>query len=159
MSNGTGNTINQVLTNSSNQIQTLTYSVTPITNGCSGPSLTSTVQVNPIPDLTISPISSSICSGETTAISLTSSVANASFSYIPTNSLAIIGEQAGSTNNITQLLSNSSSQLQNVVYAVTSTANGCSSNSSNIIVNVNPLPIVSAGNDTSLCGPSLFTLN
>ncbi|MBP6090323.1 MAG: gliding motility-associated C-terminal domain-containing protein [Crocinitomicaceae bacterium] len=154
-SNGTGSTISQTLINTATTAQSITYSVTPSLNGCTGTPISATVQVNPIPVLTISPTSDTICSGETTAISFTSSVLNTTFSYTPTNTLPIIGEQAGIGNTLTQQLSNTSAQLQNVQYTVTPTAASCSGSSSNVTIYVNPVATVTASlvsNDTICSG-------
>jgi gliding motility-associated-like protein len=154
-SNGIGSTISQTLVNSATTAQSITYSVTPSLNGCVGLPVTASVQVNPIPVVTISPTSDTICSGETTAIALTSSVLNTTFNFVPTNTLPIIGEQAGSGNNITQQLSNSSTQLQNVVYTVTPSAAACLGSSSTATIYVNPVSMVAAtlvSNDTICSG-------
>lgn len=160
-SNGIGSTISQTLVNSTTTAQSITYSVTPSLNGCVGLPVTASVQVNPIPVVTISPTSDTICSGETTAIALTSSVLNTTFNFVPTNTLPIIGEQAGSGNNITQQLTNSSPQLQNVVYTVTPSAASCIGSSSTVTVYVNPVTTVTAtlvSNDT-ICSDENAIIN
>jgi gliding motility-associated-like protein len=117
------------------------------------------VEVKPIPTMTINLIDDTICSATALNAILSSNIPLTTFNWSFSSNASISGMSNGTGNTINQVLTNSSNQIQTLTYSVTSTANGCSSNSSNIIVNVNPLPIVSAGNDTSLCGPSLFTLN
>ena len=65
-SNGTGNTINQYLTNNSATTGTVVYTVSAVGNGCSGFSDKDvTVMVHPSPSAVITPSSSTnICLGE-----------------------------------------------------------------------------------------------
>lgn len=52
-SNGTGNTIEQTLTYTENTTGTVTYTITPIKNGCEGMSETVTVTVNPLQNIVL----------------------------------------------------------------------------------------------------------
>lgn len=160
-SNGSGSTISQLLENTDTIAQSILYIITPSLNGCVGLPDTATVQVNPIPVLTISPTSDTICSGETTAISFTSSVANTNFSYTPTNTLPITGEQAGSGNALTQQLSNITDQLQNVVYTVMPTAALCTGSSSTVTIYVNPVTTVTValGSNDTICSGENAIIN
>lgn len=52
-SNGTGNTIAQTLTYAGNTSGTVTYTITPIKNGCEGMSETLTITVNPLQNIVL----------------------------------------------------------------------------------------------------------
>jgi len=86
---GTGNLPVMQITNSSNAVQTVTYTVTPTSNGCSGPAVTYTITVNPIPQVTLSQ-NQTVCGGvATVASSFVNSVAGGSFTYALQNPNAV----------------------------------------------------------------------
>ena len=62
--NGTTDVIpSQILSTTATTIGTVTYSITPSVNGCTGPIATYVVNVNPAPVITTQPVSSSVCVG------------------------------------------------------------------------------------------------
>ncbi|MFM7726715.1 MAG: PKD-like domain-containing protein, partial [Flavobacteriales bacterium] len=77
-SNGSGTSIAQTLTNTGTTAGTVQYSVTPSLNGCTGPTVNSTVTVQVIP--TASTNTSSLCAGTSAAFSVTATP-GASLSY------------------------------------------------------------------------------
>ena len=133
-------TISQTLTNSTNQIQTATYSVSSIlTNGCTGGNFTAVITVNPLPIVTINTTSSAVCAGD--AVTLTGSGAQSytwnrgvlnAISFVPSSTLS---------------------------YTVTATdINGCVNTASQTVV-VNPHPIVTVTNNiVSRCGEGAIVL-
>jgi hypothetical protein len=67
---GTGNTISQVLTNSTLALGTVTYTITPSGNGCTGSDLVYSVTVNNTPAVTFSPFGGPYCIGNSTPVSM-----------------------------------------------------------------------------------------
>ncbi len=67
---GTGNSIAQVLSNSSGASGTVTYVVTPSAHGCTGSSVNVPVTVNPTPAVTFNSFGGPYCISQTTPISL-----------------------------------------------------------------------------------------
>jgi gliding motility-associated-like protein len=137
---GNGSVINgQTLTNSSNVSGTVTYTITPTANGCTGITSTVTITVNPIPTVVITSTPSSVCSGGTTNVALTSNVATAGFTYTSSSPAVVTGASNGFGSLINQTLTSTSSVAETVTYTITASANGCSSNSV-ATVTVNPIP-------------------
>src|SRR5574343_546384 len=137
-SNGTGSSIDQVLTTSNPSVGgNVVYTITPSLNGCTGASVTVQIDVKPRPEFfgTISPIT--ICSGETTNINLSASIPGTDFEWIvvATN---VSGASDGTGSNIGQTLT--SVLGGTVVYSVVPVLNGCYGSPIDITVNVNPLP-------------------
>ncbi len=158
---GCGNTISQVLTNTSNTTAgVVRYTVTPTApNGCVGNSFTVDVTVNPKP--VGSGSNQTICSGATTSVNLNSTIAGTTYTWTA-------AQQSGATitgfsncaaacgTTIAQTLTNTSSSAPGVVrYTVTPTsANGCSGNTFIVDVTVNPKPVGSASPETICSGAS-----
>lgn len=158
-SDGSGNSISQTLTNSTNAPGTVTYTITPTAFGCSGNPVVVIVTVNPIPAVTNALLSSSVCSGTTTNIALTSDVAGTQFNYVVTSSIGVTGSASGTGTNISQTLVNTTNLIQKVTYNITPLANGCSGTAVDYAVTVYPTatlttsPLVStfcSGNTTNI---------
>jgi uncharacterized protein (TIGR02145 family) len=132
------------LTNSGFNIETVTYTVTPHANNCAGDPVSFVVTVFPLADVYFTPPSQTLCSGFTSNIQLLSHVTGASFSWTATGSSPnVSGFSGGSGNLIQQTLHNSSYSIENVNYAVTPVANGCTGTLNHVIITVDPLPVVS----------------
>ena len=161
---GSGNSINQILTNPSNSTAgTVQYIVTPsATSGsCQGSPFIITVTVHPRPVVTNS-AGIRICSGSNTNLTLTSSTPS-TFSWIRgTITGGITGASDGSGNTISQVLSNPSNATSGTVeYIVTATSisGGCISSPFTITVTVDPIPSVNASSDpTAVCPGVQFDL-
>ncbi|HLG34502.1 MAG TPA: PKD domain-containing protein [Bacteroidia bacterium] len=139
LSSSTGSSV------TANPSSTTTYTVTGNLLGCTA-TAQSTVIVNPLPVVTVSP-NSSICSGD--SVVLTAGGAN-TYTWSPANELNIA---TGA-----MVVSHASAQI---TYTVTGTTNGCSS-TAQVTVTVNPLPAVTFSPDNSSgCSPLLvqFTDN
>ena len=140
---GTGPIISQILTvvtTSGNAV----YSIVPNVNGCPGNPIAVSVTVNPIPIVTINPVlGQTICSGETTAIALSSSVTNTTYTWtaIP-NNVNGSGPGIGTTiaQSLTTLPTTSTPTLGTVTYTITPVSNGCIGASGSVLVNVKPTP-------------------
>jgi len=98
-----------------------------------------TVTINPLPDVTATPSSQTICSGSATGITLTSNISGTTFAWTVTQS-GVIGATAGSGSSIAQTLTNSGTTAGTVTYTITPTASSCAGTSTNVVITVNPLP-------------------
>lgn len=141
---GTGNII-ETISNSGSTPETVTYSIIPTVNGCSPANPTQyTVTIYPLPDVMISSTTPSICSGQTTNILLSSSVAGATLDWTTVaSSPDLSGYSPSGSGDIFETISNSGSSPATVTYTITATANGCSSPSPAVyVVTVHPIPDV-----------------
>jgi len=137
---------------------TIKYTYTDI-HGCINKD-TSLLIVNPKPGLTITPSSLQICSGTTTALSLTSNVSGTTFTWTATGSSGnVTGFSGGTGAAIAQTLSNSGTSIETVTYLVTALANSCTSDVGHVVVTVYPVPIINppAGPIVS-CSGTLVTI-
>ena len=141
--NGTGLSIVQTLTNAGFIPEQVQYQVAATANGCTGAVTPFTVTVFPVPDVNFTPNGQSFCSGNTTSIGLGSNVAGATFTWTAAGSgPSLSGYAPGSGNMIQQTLFNSGPYPEWATYLVNPTANGCPGTAGNVIVTVNPLPVV-----------------
>jgi gliding motility-associated-like protein len=149
-SNGTGNSIAQVLTATSNNIGEAVYSVTPTVGGCPGTPTLVTVRVNQIPVVTANAAVTTICSSSTTNIVLTSSIAGTTFSWT-VNQTGTFGATPGNGATISQTLTTVNSTQGTVVYSITPTFNGCSGVPITVPIIVNPTPEVFGSAAATIC--------
>ncbi|MCL9769294.1 T9SS type B sorting domain-containing protein [Flavobacterium sp. HXWNR69] len=105
-------------------------------------STSSTVTVTPIPDAIANPSPQTICSGTTTGINLTSSVAGTTFNWTVVSQTNVTGATAGSGTVISDTLTATTASNGVVVYSVTPIANGCPGTPITVQAIVTPLPIV-----------------
>jgi gliding motility-associated-like protein len=105
---------------------TTNYSLVYTLNGCSSPSASATVSVNPIPQLTIN--NGTICEGDSVILTANPNLPGGTILWTPN------GE---TTNSITANPSVTST------YSAVYTLNGCPSSSFSTNVTVNPIPVVS----------------
>ncbi|MCE2685925.1 MAG: gliding motility-associated C-terminal domain-containing protein [Cryomorphaceae bacterium] len=154
-------TISQTLTNTSNTVQTVVYTVTPISGTCSGATFTVTVTVNPTPTVTAQ--AATICSGNVFSVA----PLNGSGNIVPTGTTyswsapaaitGISGLAAGTAQTtIGGTLTNSTAAPINVTYVVTPTSGSCVGASFNVVVTVNPRPAITNMTAT-ICSGSAFT--
>jgi uncharacterized protein (TIGR02145 family) len=115
------------------------YSVTVTnSNGCIG-SDTVHLSTTPVPSITNNPLSKSICTGESTNISLTSNVPGTTFNWTATlTSGNISGFSADSGLVINQVLVNPLSTAGIVTYHITPKVGSCSGATVDFPVTVNP---------------------
>ena len=140
---GSGVIIADHLINTGFNIETVTYAVLPTLNGCNGSIADYIVTVYPVADVMFTPNGQTLCSGVTTGIALSSHVAGTTFSWTATGSSGnITGFGVGSGNTISQTLTNSGFAVETATYSVIPTANGCPGASNNVVITVNPLPVV-----------------
>lgn len=126
-----------------NPYTTTTYTVTATNGGCTESAIV-TVTVNPLPNLTVSPSSPTICQGG--SVTLT---ANGAFTYSWTPAIGLSNTSGATV---------TASPESTTSYFVTGTdMNGCS-NTANVTVFVSPLPAVNASPDTMICQGENITL-
>ena len=149
-SNGTGSSIAQILTATSNNVGEAVYSVTPANVGCPGTPILVTIRVNPIPVATANVAVTTICSSSTTDITLTSSIAGTTFSWSVIQT-GIFGAIPGSGAAIAQMLTTVNSAQGTVFYTITPTFNGCSGVPITVPITVNPTPEVFGSASATIC--------
>jgi len=144
-------TIKGTLINPTNDVQTATYTITPKSGTCTGPSFTAVVTVNPSPKVQFSAANQTVCSGsDTLPITLsTLTTGNVTFNWTATIPAGITGATASGTGTITtQTLINLSSNPLTVIYTATATFenNGisCSGQPLDYKITVNPAIITSS---------------
>ena len=136
-------TLNQTLVNSGFAIETVTYHITPRANGCNGIVYNYTVTVYPTADVYFTPPSQTLCSTQTTSIQILSHVAGATFMWTATpSSINLSGFANGSGNLISQTITNSGNTIETVTYHATPTANSCVGTPADVVVTMNPTPVV-----------------
>jgi gliding motility-associated-like protein len=116
-----------------NPLITTTYTVTGTTNGCTAEN-TITVNVNTALSVTVSPSSTVICTGSSTQLSASGA---STYSWSPSAGLST---SIGS--NVT------ANPVVTTVYTVTGITGGCSG-TSDVMVTVNPNPVVTVTPDSS----------
>lgn len=139
--------LNQTLTNSGFNLETVTYSIIPRANSCNGPAANYTVTVYPVADVYFSPASQAICPGQTTNITNNSHVLGSSYTWTAAGSSGnVSGYSNGNGALIQQTLDNTSYNNETVTYTVLPTANGCVGTSSNVVATVHPNPFTTFTN-------------
>lgn len=134
-----------------------TYTFTPTAGQCAVP-VTTTVTVNPIPAVTITPATQTICSGAATNLALTSSVGGSQFGWTVAQTGAT-GAAAGNGTAITQSLTTTALAAGNVIYTIIPSANGCSGNAATATVTVNPVPAATATPTTqTICSATVTSV-
>ncbi|WP_445905228.1 PKD-like domain-containing protein [Flavobacterium sp.] len=156
------NTISQTLTNTTTEVATIEYIVTPISGACAGIPFTITVTVNPTPT-TLGLTNQTYCNAiPTNEIVLNNSVSGTTYAW--TNSNTAIGLAASGTGNIPVFTpTNNGTAPITATISVIATANGCSRVAETFTITVNPSPAVnfSPANQTICSGESsaLVTLS
>ncbi|SFC03860.1 zinc-dependent metalloproteinase lipoprotein, BF0631 family [Flexibacter flexilis DSM 6793] len=127
-----------------------TYSLTVTTNGCTSTASTVAITVKPLPTVTASTTTASICAGGTIQLN-GSTVANASYAWTGPNGFSSTSQNPSISNATTAAAGN---------YALTVTVNGCTSAVSSVDVMVNAKPTASASSTTTIaCAGTTLQLN
>jgi hypothetical protein len=124
---GTGTSIAQTLTSTNTTPTTVSYVISITANGCTIPTQTVNVVVNPTPQVTITNNDDSLCSGETSNIALSSTVAGTVFNWVVTAG-GTTGALNGNGASIAQVLTNNTNAPITVTYAVTPSFHKCRCN-------------------------------
>jgi gliding motility-associated-like protein len=147
---GNGNTINQTLTTTGNNLGQVVYNVTPVVGSCIGLPKMITINVSPVPNVIENTVKKTLCSGETTSIDLSSAIVGTTFSWT-VNANGVTGATAGTGNEITQLLSNSGFVPRTVDYTITPSINSCVGVPVVVTITVNPLPEILGTPPGTIC--------
>jgi len=143
-SGGTGSMISQIIYNSGTTVDTVYYTVTPTATGCPGNSRVFRVAVKPVPNLSNTPLTTSICSGQVLNLPLQSNVLGTTFTWSCTQTSGNISgysPNAGpGTTAINQTLTLSGVVKDSVIYHLTPQANNCDGSVTDYKVIVNPVP-------------------
>jgi len=112
------------------------------------------------PNVTNTPLTQTICSGNsTTLVALTSDVAGTTFSWTATASAGVTGFSTNGTGPIPiQRITNSGAAMGMVVYVITPVSAGCQGPVTNYTVFVNPKPVITDASLTqTICSGSSTT--
>jgi hypothetical protein len=153
--------INNIIISNSTSAQNVVYTITPTSTigNCVGVAQTLTVTVNPAPSMTnVNTVN--VCSGSAVSLSLTSNVAS-TYTWVATNNTQVTGESTvGVTSNtISDILTSSTSAVQNVTYTVTPNSSSGTCSGSTQTVTVSVIPNVTLSNLTTESVCSGTTLN
>ncbi len=151
---GSGTSISQVLTATSNTTGTAVYQITPTKGSCNGTPLNVTATVKPVPTGSVSPSSSSIFSGNATSILISNpnNISGTTFSWTTTNS-GVSGASNGSGSSIAQTLNGAGT----ATYTITPSANGCNGQTVTSNVTVNASPTITASQPRIVMEPVTLT--
>lgn len=138
------NFISGNLTNTVNTITTATYIVTPVTGSCTG--LTFTLQVELKPRAIISPMSATICSGQTFEVTpanpangIVPDLTNYTWTTPTGNAVVGLIAQTTAVSSISGTLTNTSNIARTATYLVTPISGDCSGSVFSVTVWVNPV--------------------
>jgi gliding motility-associated-like protein len=121
-----------------------THTITYTTTGVCGTSVTTSIVVNALPVITVTPAAPSICLGSSVGLSASGAT---SYTWSPA-----IGLSSTTGSNVT------ANPTATTTYTVTGTTNGCTS-SQNVVVTVNPLPVITINpNNPTICNGQSVTL-
>lgn len=149
---GYGDINETIINNTSNPI-TVKYAFTLSSNGCTNLNKqTVFVVVNPIPKINSTTSPASICSGATFNYSATSNTINVLFDWERSYVTGINEALSIGSGNISEILTNKTSNVLLVPYIYTLSANGCS-NSETVFATVNPV-LVSPDISATICSGS-----
>lgn len=122
------------------------------TVGCTSvPPTIHTVTVNPEGTISADPLTSLICSGETTSIALESNLSAATFTWTVVAPNTIIGEANGAGIGINQVLTNNGNSIQTAVYTVSIGNVACPGPDVIVTVAVQPLITINQNADITVC--------
>jgi hypothetical protein len=157
---GGGNVISQLLT-STDGITTgsVTYSVTPSANACSGSAILVTATVKPVPVITntATQLQRTICSGTSLNFTPTSSVAGTTYTWTSVVSGPLTGVSASGSGAITNTPVNTGSVVGTIIYHIIPSVGGCDGAPKDYTVTVNPVPSAN-GSNLTLCSGQTATI-
>ncbi|NBX79070.1 MAG: hypothetical protein EBQ94_01625, partial [Flavobacteriales bacterium] len=153
--------ISGTLVNSLNTPRTVVYSVTPTSGTCPGAAFNVTVTLNPVP--AISDMTANACSTSAftaTPTNGTNGIVPSGTTYTwaaPTPAITGGSAQAVGQTSISQTLTNSTTTSTTATYTVTPTSGTCVGSTFQLVVTVNPRPIVT-NRTATICSGGTFTV-
>lgn len=139
----------QTILNLTNQVEYLTYNVTPTNGNCSGQPFTISLSINPTPFLSSQAVT--ICSGTSFTLPINN---NPPQNVIPTgttyswpmpisNPIGMVSGGSAGVNQtlITQTLQNSSVNQATLTYSITPLSGSCQGSPFSVSITVNPAPV------------------
>jgi gliding motility-associated-like protein len=150
---GNPNKIQEKIVSTAHGAGTATYSVVPTANGCVGNPYIITVTVNPLPDVFVSDLAPSICSGDATSIIMNGQVTGTSFIWTPVDNNTLGSSGGNGASPLTQTLTTSPLPyvFGTTTYSIIPTANGCFGLPLTVTVTVNPIPNYTATTTPTVC--------
>lgn len=147
------------LTNTTNNVQIVNFTITPTANGCDGIPIVVTATINPTPNVVAAPASQNICSGFAISdIALTGNVTGTTFNWIRNNTSNVTGISNSGSGNISGTLINNTSVNQTVTFTIIPTANSCNGSSTTATVVVYPTPTAATvTNSQTICSGNTIT--
>ncbi|HLO45553.1 MAG TPA: PKD-like domain-containing protein, partial [Leadbetterella sp.] len=156
--------ITQTLTNTGTTSGVVTYTVTPVANGCNGTPFTFEITVQPAIIIT-NPGPQTICSGTAFSRTPTSNISGTIYTWTAAITTApTSGTITGFANNavasaapISQTLTNSGTTNGVVTYTVTPVANGCNGTPFTIAITVQPTIVITNPGPQTICSGTAFS--
>jgi gliding motility-associated-like protein len=153
--------ISQLLVNQTLNAAITRYTVTPTAGSCVGATFSIDVTINPSATIANQTMAA-VCSGSTFTYTPSNVPAGTVYTWSnpvlnPQNSLTGAGAEAVSKPSISQTLSSTNNLVNNAVYTVSPSTNGCSGASFILTVPVNPVPVINNMRDTICTGSSFST--
>ncbi|MBX7125560.1 MAG: hypothetical protein K1X47_07695, partial [Cyclobacteriaceae bacterium] len=154
--------LTDVLTNTTGANITVTYTITPTSAaGCAGTARTVTITVQPAPVI-VAGQTKTICSGDNVNFEILMSPLNlpagTTFTWAdpdgagPATAKTNLAMGVAGTKHITDVLTNTTGAPFNVTYVVTPTSGaGCVGATQNVVITVNPAPVITAGQTKTIC--------
>lgn len=144
--------------------QNATFTITPAIGTCPGVTSAYLIHINPIPDLSISPlVHPAICSGSATNFTLLSQVASPSYLWSATAAPDILPSTLTNQvdNPVQRTFTNSGNIVEQVNFSITVSASGCTSNSYSYNIPVNPVPntVLGSTSQTICSGSTTSSVN
>lgn len=153
-SSGTG-AVSEILTNNTPNPIDVRYNYRITANNCSFDQVV-TVRLNPIPVLNSTLTPNGICSGSSFIYNPTSLTSGVVFTWERRTINGISNPPTTGTGNINEVLTNTTTEPIDVVYAITLAANGCSF-TQNVTVRVSPIPtLTSSLKPADICSETAF---
>ncbi len=142
-SSGTGDITGALTKTSGLTTTTVTFTITPKLNGCSGNTVTSTVAVSPSSvAVTGTPSSQTICSGSAiTTIVPSGGNGSTTYTWTRDNTSSITGIASGGSGNISGTLTNTTTAPAYTTFTITRSSSSCTNRAT---VLVNPAPVATA---------------
>ncbi|MBK6980032.1 MAG: hypothetical protein IPH28_25520 [Cytophagaceae bacterium] len=156
--------ITQTLTNSGTTSGVVTYTITPVANGCNGTPFTFAITVQPTIVIT-NPGPQTICSGASFSRTPTSNITGTTYTWTAAITTApTAGTITGFTNNavasaapISQTLTNTGTTNGVVTYTITPVANGCNGTPFTIAITVQPTMVITNPGNQTICSGASFS--